>query len=132
MKLKYISWLPALIIMVIIFNVTDTSYEGLVEYQVLYEIDHIIRKSAHFIEYACLAVAIFFHFTVLMTGIRAGLGLSILITAVYAATDEFHQTFVNGRSGQISDVLLDSCGAAAGAVLFLLLLAISRRRMKKL
>ena len=37
-----------------------------------------------------------------------------LIAAGYAATDEFHQLFVPGRSGQISDVLLDSAGALAG------------------
>ena len=40
-----------------------------------------------------------------------------LITAGYAATDEFHQLFVPGRSGQVSDVILDSAGAATGVLI---------------
>ena len=36
------------------------------------------------------------------------------IAALYAVTDEFHQLFVPGRSGQFSDVVLDSAGALAG------------------
>ena len=41
-----------------------------------------------------------------------------LVTAAYAATDEFHQLFVPGRAGRVTDVLIDSAGA------FLALLAI--------
>ena len=40
-----------------------------------------------------------------------------LIAAGYAATDEFHQLFVPGRSGQVSDVILDSAGAAIGVLI---------------
>ena len=40
-----------------------------------------------------------------------------MITTAYAATDEMHQLFVPGRSGQVSDVLLDSAGAIAGLAL---------------
>ena len=35
-------------------------------------------------------------------------------------TDEFHQLFVPGRSGQVKDVLLDSCGAAVGVLILML------------
>ena len=41
----------------------------------------------------------------------------MLTAALYAATDEVHQLFVPGRSGQVSDVLLDSAGAIAGLAL---------------
>ncbi len=153
MKLKYISWLPAALIMVIIFSfsskpatisgesslkishtilhtyetITDQPYEEDTRQQVLLELDHIVRKSAHFTEYALLAAAWFYHFILHRKGNRMGAILSILITSVYAASDEFHQTFVAGRSGQLSDVLLDSCGAAAGALFFLFLLTISKK-----
>ena len=40
-----------------------------------------------------------------------------LTATVYAATDEFHQLFIPGRSGQVSDVLLDSAGALAGVLI---------------
>lgn len=42
-------------------------------------------------------------------------------TAVYAATDEFHQLFVAGRSGRFSDVCIDSAGAVVGVLVFALL-----------
>ena len=41
-----------------------------------------------------------------------------LIAALYAASDEIHQLFVPGRSGQLSDVILDSAGALAGVAAF--------------
>lgn len=82
-------------------------------------IDHFVRKSAHATEYAVLGI--------LFGGMYASWGLRgkkhFLVTAgsgiLYAATDEFHQLFVPGRSGQLSDVLLDSCGVLAGSVLYI-------------
>ena len=82
-------------------------------------IDHFVRKSAHATEYAVLGI--------LFGGMYASWGLwgrkHFLLAAgsgiLYAATDEFHQLFVPGRSGQLSDVLLDSCGVLAGAVLYI-------------
>lgn len=77
-------------------------------------VDHPVRKTAHAMEYAVLGF--------LTAGIVAdkrkcwkwNILLPWLIAAGYAATDEFHQLFVPGRSGQISDVILDSAGAFAG------------------
>jgi hypothetical protein len=36
---------------------------------------------------------------------------------MFAASDEWHQTFVKGRDGNARDVLIDSCGALIGALL---------------
>ena len=81
-------------------------------------IDHAVRKTAHFAEYAILGF--------LLTG-AASLGNGWksflqpgLTGALYAASDEFHQLFVPGRSGQISDVLLDSAGVCFGVLLGML------------
>ncbi len=157
MKLKYISWFPAFFIMIVIFyfsskpatsseesslmisrhllssyeNITDQAYDVTKKQEVLSKLDYIVRKLAHFIEYMILAAALFFHFTVWGNGLKERVSRSILITCFYAATDEFHQTFVEGRSGQISDVLLDSCGAATGAFLCLLLVLIYKKRRNK-
>lgn len=46
---------------------------------------------------------------------------SILVVMLYACTDEVHQLFVEGRSGKITDVLIDTCGAILGILGFLLL-----------
>lgn len=83
------------------------------------KIDHPVRKTAHATEYAILGILSAGTFgTFGMTGKRRA-AAAWGVAAIYAATDEFHQLFVAGRSCQISDVMLDSAGAAAGiAVLF--------------
>ena len=59
---------------------------------------------------------------------EAGIKFGRLVAAawalgtLYAASDEVHQLFIEGRTGQLSDVLLDSSGVLAGALLCWLLL----------
>jgi VanZ family protein len=56
-------------------------------------------------------------------------GLAILATFLVASADEYHQSFLPNRTGQFSDVLLDSCGAVAlGLALFLIMHAVEGRR----
>ena len=85
---------------------------------------HIIRKTAHFVEYFIFSLLI-------LRAIRAGRHdtrlrwalAAILIVAGYASLDEFHQSFVPGRTPRIADVLLDtSGGTAAQAIAGLVLL----------
>ena len=44
-----------------------------------------------------------------------------LIGTLYAVTDEFHQSFVPGRSCELRDMMIDSAGVAAGAFILLLM-----------
>lgn len=90
----------------------------------------IVRKSAHALEYMLLAVLMLnaLH----ATGGRLRPFLSFMLTAAYAATDEFHQLFVDGRAGRFADVLIDSAGAAVGIIAALVLVAaISKIRRKE-
>ena len=59
---------------------------------------------------------------------RKEMFLPWLIAALYAASDEIHQLFVPGRSGQLSDVILDSAGALAGVAAFTVLWWLINRR----
>ena len=59
---------------------------------------------------------------------RKEMFLPWLIAALYAATDEIHQLLVPGRSGQLSDVILDSAGALAGVAAFTVLCWLINRR----
>lgn len=94
-------------------------------------IDHPIRKTAHAVEYAILGS--------LLVGAyidsKRKRSLCILVPwaigALYAASDECHQLFVPGRSGQVSDVLLDSTGVLCGVVLIVLLYGVSEKRRVK-
>ena len=45
---------------------------------------------------------------------RWTLVLAFLLTMLYAVSDEYHQTFVPGRSGNLVDILTDAAGAALG------------------
>lgn len=98
---------------------------------VLDTVDHIVRKTAHFTEYAVLASAIELHYWITKRkGIRF-IFLSILFSFLYAATDEFHQLFVPGRSGEFKDVMIDTAGAATGAFLFYFLLILIEHIKRK-
>jgi VanZ family protein len=96
----------------------------------------MIRKSAHFVEYFVLSILI-------LRGIRSGrhgarLGWALAAIALaggYAALDEFHQSFVPGRTAAVSDVLLDTSGGiAAQAIAALVMLwgDVRRRDREKL
>lgn len=78
------------------------------------KIDHPVRKTAHAMEYAVLGLLTAGAFIGSRTSILAGILIPWCIASAYAATDEIHQLFVPGRSGQVSDVLLDSAGVLAG------------------
>ena len=43
---------------------------------------------------------------------------ALFFCTIYAATDEYHQTFIAGRSGEIQDVLLDTAGALFGIIIY--------------
>jgi VanZ family protein len=45
------------------------------------------------------------------------IGLALLATTVYGFTDEFHQLFVDGRNGDLHDVVADAVGGLLGASL---------------
>ncbi|MDE6388164.1 MAG: VanZ family protein [Lachnospiraceae bacterium] len=83
-------------------------------------IEYFVRKGAHMTEYAILAVLLYIWTSRWeLTRLRRSLTAAVA-TMLYAGSDEFHQLFVAGRSGRISDVLIDSAGAVIGLVFFLL------------
>jgi VanZ family protein len=75
--------------------------------------DVLLRKLAHFTEYAVLTGLWWRALRGL--GMRFPLAAAMAISLGYAATDEFHQTFVDGRRGTPVDVLIDSAGIAIAA-----------------
>lgn len=72
----------------------------------------VIRKTAHMTLYAILA------FCATCSQIKPSLKKVLLFCACYACTDEFHQLFIPGRSGEIRDVCIDCLGACIGFLLF--------------
>jgi VanZ family protein len=78
-------------------------------------VDLIGRKLIHFAEYALLTFLWWRALVTVTTPSHAAL-IAFLITSGYAVTDEYHQTFVEGRHGSPIDWAIDSAGAAAAAL----------------
>lgn len=157
-KKKILYWIPTIVCMLIIFNFSSensevssstsgnvgrwllkTFYNGferlpsIEQSQVVESIQFYIRKTAHFSIYALLGACA--HFGTLANkkiSRQKNVFISLLICLVYASSDEIHQLFVSGRSGQVSDVLLDFTGSIFGTIIFLIALKIIQMiRLKK-
>ena len=79
----------------------------------------IIRKAAHFSEFALLAITLTFYLRYRLEGRRPQfIALCAWIAAtLYACTDELHQMFVDSRGPAVTDVMIDSVGALTGAII---------------
>ena len=73
----------------------------------------IVRKTAHFTEYGILFYFFYRQTLPQKNGLQLFI-LAILSSFLYACTDEIHQLFVPGRSGQFTDILVDTLGASFG------------------
>lgn len=77
----------------------------------------LVRKSAHIFLYFVLAILMF----ILLTSFSYKQGERIAIVFLscffYACTDEIHQLFIEGRSGELRDVFIDSIGILLGIFL---------------
>jgi len=77
-------------------------------------VHHIIRKTAHFLEYALLSFLVFLLAKCYNIKICICILISLGYCLLFAMFDEWHQLSVAGRSGEIKDVLIDFCGSIAG------------------
>ena len=100
-------WFPALFLMLVIFLFSSQPGDSLPDFV---DWDYFIKKSGHFIGYALLALS-YLH------GLKYNkkyYWLAWLMAAAYSATDEFHQSFVAGRSPSVFDVIIfDNLGAVS-------------------
>ena len=125
--LKY--WLPLLIWLGVIFigstgvlSAEQTSrflvpflrwLDPQISIATILSIHFALRKLGHFIEYGILAVLLWRALRGTLRSTRAiPIALLVLfVSAVYAASDEFHQSFIPSRTASPNDVMLDLCGA---------------------
>jgi len=150
-KNKLINWLPAFVWMMIIFmfsaqpatksnelsvgftkvlidtlgrifpfNIETSTINSFVG-----QMNHIIRKFAHFSIYLVLGILV--SRALIKNGYKTRVVLiSFLICSIYAASDELHQLFVPGRGCQLKDVLIDSAGSFIGICLNALFYGLKR------
>lgn len=79
-------------------------------------------KGVHFVEYGTLSVLLTHALRTTAPGRHVVLtwAWAALITVVWGAIDEIHQAYVPGRFSDVGDVIADACGAATGALIYLL------------
>ena len=138
--LKPLSFLPAIVMMYLIFNfsaqngnlsgqLSSAVTTDLVELcdqlldrdwdaqQILFYADaleHYVRKAAHATEYVLLAVTVAFPREVYrLRGWRLVLAAGFFCMG-FACLDEWHQSFVPGRTPALRDVVIDTSGSLAG------------------
>ncbi len=98
-------------IAVLIYNLFDISDTEKVSF--------IVRKCAHVSEFFILGILVIN--LVSKYNVKHIYLISFIICVLYASSDEFHQLFVPGRSGQVTDVLIDLIGVVLGLLLVFLI-----------
>ena len=110
-------------------GVSISLYDIFIKYTHFDFISHnAFRKLAHFSEFAALGLGVcscVYYYSAELRPL-----VSLVFCAGYAALDEIHQVFVPERAGRVFDVFVDSCGAAAGILIFTVIAALFIKRKR--
>lgn len=86
---------------------------------ILYEKYHVpVRKLAHISEYFVLCLLVCMFFSTYNISYTRVIMYSFILCFLYACSDEIHQLYVPGRSGNIKDVFVDSIGISLVLVVY--------------
>ncbi|MGG3564965.1 VanZ family protein [Neobacillus rhizosphaerae] len=92
-------------------KVVDTEHKSIdtpsADHGVIKVINFLIRKATHLTAFGILAFLLFKS----LETTRFSYLLAWILTALYAMSDEYHQSFMPGRTATYKDVLIDACGA---------------------
>ncbi|MBE6682340.1 MAG: hypothetical protein E7600_08660 [Ruminococcaceae bacterium] len=110
-----------------IFNPDFENMSAEVQERLISELDGVVRKAAHFTIYALLGFLTYItvgSYKLLPERKLLPCIVSIPVCVLFSLSDEFHQTFVDGRAGQFSDIIIDSLGSVFGTVCAILTVAV--------
>lgn len=96
-------------------NMSDIEKANLID-----NIHLLIRKLAHFSIYAVGGIIMFLWINTYNFSVAKAFIMALGMCFIYAVSDEVHQTFIAGRSGEIRDVCIDTLGALTGISIVLL------------
>ena len=91
------------------------------------KLDMAVRKSAHMIIFGVLALFVYLLCKSFGMSDADAVVMTLVVCAVYAGTDEWHQKFVKGRTSQFTDVCVDEFGAVVSTVI---VRAVKKLKMK--
>jgi|ERR1700722_1754510 VanZ family protein len=127
LKSKLIAWFSVLAWMGVIFAFSNQAHSGEITGHYLGSFNVIVRKCGHMSEYAVLFLLLR---RALLCTVDGGIYYFLApfaLSVIYAISDEFHQSFVAGRSSSASDVAIDALGALIGFGLLKLWLRLVKR-----
>lgn len=81
------------------------------------QVSFCVRKLAHFSIYLIGGILAFGFFDTYSLQKKYVIAFALMFGIVYASLDEFHQSFISGRSAQIRDVCIDICGVITGGII---------------
>ena len=90
--------------------------------------ENAIRKLAHFTLYTLGGILILSHVNLYNIETNRKVITSQVIGTAYAITDEFHQIFIPGRSGEVRDICIDSLGVITGIMILLLIIKLTKKK----
>ena len=114
-------WLPVFLWAGIIFALSSISQITVAEFFLW---DFAAKKVAHLAEYAVL-------YALFLRATEKNWVLSFVMTMVYAASDEIHQSYVPGRTAAVYDLAFDFSGASISAYIIWKLKQIHPKKQKK-
>lgn len=91
----------------------------------------IVRKMAHFTLYAVGGILIFNMLDSYTSSRIKNMAFSWVLGTFNAITDEIHQLYVAGRSGEVRDVCIDSMGVLCGVLLIYLMVVVFEKESKQ-
>lgn len=105
---------PAVLCMAIIFKISSLTNEQLEDFP------HVWDKLAHFCEYATLAGCYAMLWTRIEWSKRQWLRVLVVgvLALLYGCTDEYHQSFVEGRDCSVLDLVADLSGGLTGGIVY--------------
>lgn len=77
----------------------------------------LVRKSAHITAYCILGILAYNVMRLHRLSTQWRIIASSALVVLYAISDEFHQLFVSGRSGEVRDILIDSVAGICGILI---------------
>ena len=95
------------------------------------EMQFFIRKSAHFLSYFAMGLFCILAYNTYELSLRNKLLFSAATCVAFAISDEIHQLFVPGRSGEIRDVLIDTAGILLATLTVAAIIYLNKRRREK-
>ncbi len=114
-----------------IVNIFNSNESNETKMQLISNIEPIIRKIAHFSIYTVVGILLMALASTYNFDLKSRIYGCLLIGFIYACSDEIHQLFVDGRSGEFRDVLIDTCGVLTGICICLGILKLFYKIIKK-